>query len=135
MLILIITVSSVPHCFVGCNFNGSLLALTMICLLLNSIGGMVVAAIIKVLDNIVKIYTSAIANILTAVLCTVFFPENFQLNIFFLASLLALLVGIYLYEVKTIPKKVTCMKSWILFLTLIQIYFIWNLSAFTFVSL
>jgi hypothetical protein len=41
----------------------------LVALLFASLGGLVVASILKYLDNIVKEYTGSVANILTAVAC------------------------------------------------------------------
>ena len=69
-------------------------------LLFSSIGGLVVAAILKRLDNVVKEYSSATANIFTAVLSALLFPGKFEMTIFILLAILLLFSGIYLYEKK-----------------------------------
>ena len=69
-------------------------------LLFSSIGGLVVAAILKKLVNVVKEYSSATANIFTAVLSALLFPGKFEMTIFILLAILLLFSGIYLYEKK-----------------------------------
>ena len=70
-------------------------------LLFSSIGGLVVAAILKRLDNVVKEYSSATANIFTALISAVLFPDKFQINVFILLAMGLLFTGIYLYEKKS----------------------------------
>ena len=69
-------------------------------LLFSSIGGLVVAAILKKLDNVVKEYSSATANMFTAVLSALLFPDKFEMTIFILLAMVLLFTGIYLYEKK-----------------------------------
>ena len=69
-------------------------------LLFSSVGGLVVAAILKELDNVVKDYSSATANMFTAVITAVLFPDKFQITVFILLALGLLFTGIYLYEKK-----------------------------------
>ena len=69
-------------------------------LLFSSIGGLVVAAILKRLDNVVKEYSSATANMFTAVLSALLFPGKFEMTIFIVLAILLLFSGIYLYEKK-----------------------------------
>ena len=69
-------------------------------LLFSSIGGLVVAAILKRLDNVVKEYSSATANIFTAVLSALLFPNKFEMTKFIVLAMLLLFIGIYLYEKK-----------------------------------
>ena len=69
-------------------------------LLFSSIGGLVVAAILKRLDNVVKEYSSATANMFTAVLSALLFPDKFEMTIFILLAMVLLFTGIYLYEKK-----------------------------------
>ena len=73
-------------------------------LLFSSVGGLVVAAILKKLDNVVKEYSSATANMFTAVISAVLFPDKFQITVFILLAMGLLFTGIYLYEKK-------CLKS------------------------
>ena len=70
-------------------------------LLFSSVGGLVVAAILKKLDNVVKDYSSATANMFTAVICALLFPDKFQITVFILLAMGLLFLGIYLYEKKT----------------------------------
>ena len=70
-------------------------------LLFSSIGGLVVAAILKKLDNVVKEYSSATANMFTAVLSALLFPDKFEMTIFILLTMALLFTGIYLYEKKS----------------------------------
>ena len=70
-------------------------------LLFSSVGGLVVAAILKKLDNVVKEYSSATANMFTAVISAVLFPDKFQITVFILLAMGLLLTGIYLYEKKS----------------------------------
>ena len=77
-------------------------------LLFSSVGGLVVAAILKKLDNVVKEYSSATANIFTALISAVLFPDKFQITVFILLAMGLLFTGIYLYEKKSFdssPRK------------------------------
>ena len=67
----------------------------------SSVGGLVVVAILKKLDNVVKDYSSATANIFTAVTCAFLFPDKFQITVFILLAMGLLFTGIYLYEKKS----------------------------------
>ena len=80
-------------------------------LLFSSIGGLVVAAILKRLDNVVKEYSSATANIFTAVLSALLFPDKFEMTIFILLTMALLFTGIYLYEKKSFKSKDTDEES------------------------
>ena len=70
-------------------------------LLFSSVGGLVVAAILKRLDNVVKEYSSATANMFTAVISAVLFPDKFQITVFILLAMGLLFTGIYLYKKKS----------------------------------
>ena len=70
-------------------------------LMFSSVGGLVVAAILKRLDNVVKEYSSATANIFTALISAVLFPDKFQITVFILLAMGMLFTGIYLYEKKS----------------------------------
>ena len=70
-------------------------------LMFSSVGGLVVAAILKRLDNVVKEYSSATANIFTALISAVLFPYKFQITVFILFAMGLLFTGIYLYEKKS----------------------------------
>ena len=69
-------------------------------LLFGSIGGLVVAAILKRLDNVVKEYSSATANIFTAIISAILFPDKFQMTWFIVLAMGLLFTGIFLYERK-----------------------------------
>ena len=70
-------------------------------LMFSSVGGLVVAAILKRLDNVVKEYSSATANIFTALISAILFPDKFQITVFILLAMGLLFTGIYLYEKKS----------------------------------
>ena len=70
-------------------------------LMFSSVGGLVVAAILKKLDNVVKEYSSATANMFTAIISAVLFPDKFQITVFILLAMGLLFTGIYLYEKKS----------------------------------
>ena len=74
--------------------------LLVVALVFGSVGGLVVAAILKKLDNVVKEYSSATANMFTAVFCSFLFPEKFSFTIYIVFAMLLLFAGIYLYERK-----------------------------------
>jgi len=78
----------------------NILFILVIAVLFASLGGIVVASILKYLDNIVKEYTGSVANILTAVISSVLFPDKFKFTPFIIMSMSSLLSGIYLYETK-----------------------------------
>ena len=80
-------------------------------LLFSSVGGLVVAAILKKLDNVVKEYSSATANMFTALLSALLFPDKFEITIFILLALALLFTGIYLYEKKSFKSKDTDEES------------------------
>jgi hypothetical protein len=56
------------------------------------------AAILKRLDNVVKEYSSATANMFTAVLCSFLFPEKFSFTVYIVFAMVLLFIGIYMYE-------------------------------------
>merc|ERR1712008_150798 len=72
--------------------------LLVVALVFGSIGGLVVAAILKRLDNVVKEYSSATANMFTAVLCSFLFPEKFSFTVYIVFAMVLLFTGIYMYE-------------------------------------
>ena len=74
-------------------------------LLFSSLGGLVVAAILKKLDNVVKEYSSATANMFTAVLSALLFPDKFRITVFILLAMALLFAGIYLYEKRAFNSK------------------------------
>lgn len=63
-----------------------------------STGGIVVASILRVLDNIVKEYSASVANIVTAIVSAALFPDKFKITGFVVLSLGCLVSGIFLYE-------------------------------------
>ena len=110
----------------------SLQMVLFVAIMCGSIGGIVVASILKLLDNVVKVsytlyriqqcsfyiinifthqitfiikgliifqeYSGSTANILTAILCSILFPDKFELTPYIMLSMGCLLSGIYLYE-------------------------------------
>lgn len=76
------------------------MVLLAMALLFSSMGGLVVAAILKQLDNIVKEYSGATANMVTALFCSFLFPEKFSFTVFIFFAMVLLFIGIYLYENK-----------------------------------
>ena len=80
--------------------------LLVVALLFGSVGGLIVAAILKKLDNIVKEYSGATANMFTAVICSFMFPEKFSFTIYIFLAMVLLFGGIYLYE----TQKVTSLR-------------------------
>lgn len=75
----------------------------------SSLGGLLTAAILKRLDNVVKEYTGNMANVVTAISSSFLFPDKFQLTRYIATSLFLLLTGIYLYEmfkISHVPKRV-----------------------------
>ena len=70
-------------------------------LLFSSVGGLVVAAILKKLDNVVKDYSYATANMFTTVISAILFPDKFQITVFILLAMGLLFTGIYFYEKKS----------------------------------
>ena len=70
-------------------------------LIFSSVGGLVVAAVLKKLDNVVKEYSSATANMFTAIISATLFPDKFKITIFILLAMALLFTGIFLYEKKT----------------------------------
>ena len=87
----------------------SVKVLLVVALLFGSVGGLVVAAILKKLDNIVKEYSGATANMFTAVICSFMFPEKFSFTIYIFLAMVLLFGGIYLYE----TQKVSSLRSFI----------------------
>ena len=79
--------------------------LLVVALVFGSVGGLVVAAILKKLDNVVKEYSSATANMFTAVLCSFLFPEKFSFTVYILFAMVLLFIGIAMYECKKMGKS------------------------------
>ena len=80
--------------------SSSVKILLVAALAFSSVGGLVVANILKKLDNIVKEYSGATANMVTALLCSFLFPEKFMFTIFIFIAIFLLFLGIFLYETK-----------------------------------
>ena len=80
----------------------SVKVLLVVALLFGSVGGLVVAAILKKLDNIVKEYSGATANMFTAIICSLMFPEKFSFTIYIFLAMMLLFAGIYLYETQKV---------------------------------
>ena len=59
------------------------------------------ADILKKLDNVVKDYSYSTANMFTAVISAILFPDKFQITVFILLAMGLLFTGIYLYEKKS----------------------------------
>ena len=70
-----------------------------------SVGGLVVAAILKRLDDNVVKYSSATANMFTAVICSFLFPERFSFTVYIVMAMVLLFTGIYMYEVMKTDKS------------------------------
>jgi len=87
------------------NTDPNILFILVVAVLFASLGGIVVASILKYLDNIVKEYTGSVANILTAVISSLLFPDKFKFTPFIIMSMTSLLSGIYLYETKKAPPQ------------------------------
>jgi len=78
----------------------------------SSVGGLVVAAILKKLDNVVKEYSYCTANMFTAVICAFLFPDKFEITVFILLSMAFLFCGIFFYERKHLnPNTATSSTS------------------------
>lgn len=89
----------------------SLQIILVVAIMCGSIGGIVVASILKLLDNIVKEYAGSTANILTAVLCAVLFPDKFEFTVYIMLSMGCLFTGIYLYESQKVKPKLSSVSS------------------------
>ena len=74
----------------------------VLALVFSSMGGLVVASILKKLDNIVKEYSGATANMFTAIICSFMFPEKFSFTIYIFLAMMLLFGGIYLYETQKV---------------------------------
>jgi len=80
--------------------ESNLLLILIVAVSVSSLGGIMVASILKYLDNIVKEYTGSVANIITAVVSSFLFPDKFKFTPYIVLSMGCLLSGIYLYETK-----------------------------------
>nr|ACO15724.1 ZK370.7 [Caligus clemensi] len=83
-----------------CKMSPFSLACFLVALTCTSVGGITVASILKYLDNIVKEYTGSFANVITAILSSLLFPDRFQFTVYIVLSLISLVTGILLYETK-----------------------------------
>jgi Nucleotide-sugar transporter len=72
-----------------------------------------VALVVKKFDNIVKLYTQALANMFTAVACWFLFSDYFQLTALFGLCLLLVFCAILMYELKHIDAFVTLQKKYL----------------------
>jgi len=70
----------------------------ILAVMFGGLGGLVVASILKHLDNVVKEYSGSCANIGTAVVSSVLFPDKFALTLHMMLSIATLLTGIIFYE-------------------------------------
>ena len=52
-------------------------------------------------------YSISTANILTAVLCAVLFPDKFEFTVYVMLSMACLFTGIYLYESRKVTETVS----------------------------
>ncbi|CAH1795774.1 unnamed protein product [Owenia fusiformis] len=80
-------------------------SLVVILLMLSCIGmnvayGFAMKVIVKKLDNVVKIYSQAVSNMATAVVCLFVFPDDVEINSLFMAAILIVFFAIVLYESK-----------------------------------
>merc|ERR1712156_1384579 len=72
--------------------------LLVVALLFGSVGGLVVAAIVKE-------YSGATANMFTAIICSLMFPEKFSFTIYIFLAMMLLFAGIYLYETQKVATR------------------------------
>ena len=91
-------INPLPAVSVLSNMSTRVQVLLVVALLFGSVGGLVVATILKRLDNVVKEYSSATANMFTAILCSFFFPEKFRFTIYIVLAMVLLFMGIFMYE-------------------------------------
>ena len=76
--------------------------LLVTCIFLSGTAGISTAIIVKKLDNIVKLYTQALSNMLTSLACAIFFPNKFHISPLFIFCIVLVFVAIFLYEQKTV---------------------------------
>ncbi|XP_066267614.1 uncharacterized protein [Branchiostoma lanceolatum] len=88
----------------GDSLRSEIVLLLVASILLGGAGGLAVAAIIRSLDNIVKIYSASISILMTAVVCSFLFPEKFVLNTAFVFAVLLILVSSVLYDRQDLSK-------------------------------
>ncbi|XP_070545238.1 uncharacterized protein [Ptychodera flava] len=77
--------------------------------ILCSVGSLLLPAIVKKMDSIVKVYSSVATIVLMAFLCTWLFPKSFQLNLPYLAAILIILASSVMYE-RAKPKDASSEK-------------------------
>jgi hypothetical protein len=84
-------------------------------IVLSCLSGVAVAFIVKKLDNIVKLYTQALSNMLTSLACSFFFPDHFHLNLAFFGCLVLMFIAISLYESKNVNLSTlwTDLRNWL----------------------
>ena len=75
-------------------------------LLFGSAVGLVVAAILKKLGNVVKEYSSSTVNRFIVVLFSSLFPKKLSFTIYIIFAMLLLFAGIYFYESKKEGKHI-----------------------------
>ena len=79
-----------------------------------------VAAILKKLDNIVKEYSGATANMFTAVICSFMFPDKFSFTVYIFMAMLLLFGGIYMYETQKVKTTSTKNKPKIIYFQVVK---------------
>ena len=62
-----------------------------------SAGGIAIAGILKVLDNLYKILSAAIATIVTGYMCQTLFPNDFALSVYFTLGTCIVMYSTYIY--------------------------------------
>lgn len=105
-----VIISSLLHCVGTSNYGVqslvldvqdlklSMVVLYWLVLAFDSMGGLVVATVLKLMDNIVKEYSTSAATVGTAIVCAIMFPNSFKFSWFVIASFNVLIVGIVIYE-------------------------------------
>merc|ERR1712025_608369 len=91
-------VNPLPSFSVLSSVSTKVQVLLVVALTFGSVGGLVVASILKRLDNVVKEYSSATANMFTAILCSFMFPEKFSFTVYIVVAMVLLFSGIFMYE-------------------------------------
>merc|ERR1719291_686213 len=99
------TINPLPAVSVLSTMSTRVQVLLVVALLFGSVGGLVVASILKRLDNVVKEYSSATANMFTAILCAGLFPDKFRITWFIVLAMTLLFTGIFFYERKSLKLK------------------------------
>jgi hypothetical protein len=83
-----------------------------------------VAVVVKKFDNIVKLYTQALANMFTAVVCWVLFPDFFNLTLLFGLCLLIVFIAIIMYELKHFDALLSVGRAVLSHVTRTNAYFV-----------